>query len=185
MRVIAGKFRGRRLKGPAHPGLRPTSARVRKALFDIIGPRVTGARILDLFAGTGSLGIEALSRGAASVAFVECDRRAVMLLRANLAALGLGAAETEVIRAPVAEALPRLAALGDRYNLVLADPPYETGLVNRTLAALVDGRHLAPGGLVVIEHRAGEDLTAPPGMMLLDRRRYGDTGLSFLVLKKA
>ena len=100
MRVIAGQYGGRRLKGPAHAGLRPTADRVREALFNILGPRAAGARVLDLFAGTGGLGIEALSRGAASAVFVERDRRALDLLRANLALFDLMPGTAEIIPEP-------------------------------------------------------------------------------------
>ena len=105
MRIVAGRFGGRRLKGPEHAGLRPTADRVREALFNILAARVAGAGVLDLFAGTGGLGFEALSRGAASAVFVERDRRAVSLLRANLAALGLTPGEAEVIPGDVMAAL--------------------------------------------------------------------------------
>ncbi|MGQ9779151.1 MAG: 16S rRNA (guanine(966)-N(2))-methyltransferase RsmD [Bacillota bacterium] len=125
MRIVAGRFRGRRLQGPRHPGLRPTAEKVRKAVFDILGPRVAGAVVLDLFAGAGGLGLEALSRGAKQVIFVERDRRALDLLRRNLRELGLAEGEeVRVVAGDVRMVLSRLAGAGERFDLVLADPPY-------------------------------------------------------------
>ncbi|MGE5528219.1 MAG: 16S rRNA (guanine(966)-N(2))-methyltransferase RsmD [Patescibacteria group bacterium] len=179
MRVIAGRFGGRRLKRPVRLDLRPTSDRVRESLFNILGPRVAGATVLDLFAGTGGLGIEALSRGASRAIFVERDRRAGDLIRRNLAMLGLGSGEAEVRGEPVADALAALAACGCRFDLVLADPPYGAGAARDTLASLARGGLVSPGGLAVLEHAAKESIPAPDGMILVDRRGYGDTALSF------
>jgi len=180
MRVVAGRFGGRRLRSLTHTGLRPTSERVREALFAILGQQVTGARTLDLFAGTGGLGIAALSRGAAVAVFVERDRRAVSLLRANLALLGLGPGEAELVIGPVASALRNLAGQGRQFDLVLADPPYEAGVAGLTLSALAGGHLVAADGLVVLEHRASVSFIVPAGLILADRRAYGDTVLSFL-----
>lgn len=179
MRVIAGRFGGRRLQGPAHGGLRPTADRVREALFNILGPRAVGAVVLDLFAGTGSLGIEALSRGAIKAVFVERDRRALSLLRRNLADLALGPGEAEIVAAPVAAALPSLAGRF-RFDLVFADPPYDAGLLRGTMTALAEARLLRPGGLAVLEHRTIDPPAAGGRWLCVDRRVYGDTTLSFL-----
>lgn len=179
MRIVAGRFGGRRLKGPEHAGLRPTAERVREAIYNILGARVAEARVLDLFAGTGGLGIEALSRGAVSAVFVERERRAVSLLRANLAALGLAHGEAEVITGDAVAALRRLAGQGRRFELILADPPYEAGMADRTLAAVAETGLLAPGGLLVWERRADQMVAAPSGLVLADSRTYGDTALSF------
>lgn len=178
MRVIAGRFGGRRLKSPTHTGLRPTTDRVREALFNIIGGRAVGARVLDLFAGTGSLGIEALSRGAIGAVFLERDRRAVLLLRDNLAALRLNPEESKIIAAPVAEGLRRLAG-NARFDLIFADPPYEAEVIDATLALLAEGHLIAPGGLVVVEHRAVVPVAAPRALAQSDQRVYGDTALTF------
>ena len=179
MRIVAGRFGGRRLKGPEHAGLRPTAERVREAIYNVLGARVADARVLDLFAGTGGLGLEALSRGAVSAVFVERERRAVSLLRTNLAALGLAPGEAEVIPGDAIAALRRLAGQGRRFELILADPPYDAGMADRTLAAVVETGLLAPGGLLVWEHRANQAIAAPPGLILADKRTYGDTALSY------
>ncbi len=170
MRVVAGRFGGRRLSAPPGRGTRPTSDRVREALFSILGP-LDGARALDLYAGSGALGIEALSRGAAEAVFVERDARAADVLRANLEALG---AEAELRRVDVLAALREARKRGETYDLVLCDPPYRLapGLgrsLGEALAPL-----LAAGARVVTEsdRRAPLDLDDLP---LTDERRYGDT----------
>ena len=170
MRVIAGRFGGRRLAAPPGRTTRPTSDRVREALFSILGP-LDGERVLDLYAGSGALGIEALSRGAGSVVFVECDARAAAVLRGNLEALG---AEVEVRRVDVLAALRDARERGETYDLVLCDPPYRLAPgLGRSL-----GEALAPviasAARVVTEsdRRTPLDLHLLP---LTDERRYGDT----------
>ena len=175
MRVIAGTLGGRRLKAPPGRATRPTSDRVREALFSMLGD-VEGARVLDLFAGTGALGIEALSRGAARAVFVERDRRAAAVLRENLAALGLGAERAELRRG---DALAALRTAGEReelYDLVFIDPPYAdaAGLGERLSALLAP--LLAPAARVVSE----SDRRAPLALDLpiATERRYGDTSIT-------
>ncbi|HEX2086161.1 MAG TPA: 16S rRNA (guanine(966)-N(2))-methyltransferase RsmD [Solirubrobacteraceae bacterium] len=169
MRIVAGRFGGRRLAAPAGRATRPTSDRVREALFSILGP-LDGAGVLDLYAGSGALGIEALSRGAASAVFVERDPRAVATLRANLAALAIDA---EVRRADALAALRDARERGETYDLVLCDPPYRQAPgLGRSLGEAL-GPVLAQGARVVTEsdRRAPLDLEIP----LTDERRYGDT----------
>jgi 16S rRNA (guanine966-N2)-methyltransferase len=148
MRVIAGTLKGRRLESPGWPGLRPTSDRLRETLFNVLAPRMAGVRFLDGYAGTGAVGIEAMSRGAATVTFVESDRRATALIAANLRRCGLGEG-CAIIRAGFIEAAGgRLPAAG--FDLVWLDPPYEIAdLVAPLEAAAV---LVTAGGLVVLEH---------------------------------
>jgi 16S rRNA (guanine(966)-N(2))-methyltransferase RsmD len=158
-------------------GLRPTSARVREALFDILGGRVAGAEVLDLFAGTGAVGIEALSRGARRAVFVEADARAVRLIAANLRRAGLEGAAT-VVAGDAARALERLRAQGAKFSIVFLDPPYAEGAppdVLQASAALVE-----PGGVLVVEHGArGRVALEPPAGLAAGRRySYGDSRLS-------
>ncbi len=171
MRIIAGRYKGRRLTAPPGIDTRPTSDRARQALFDTLmhAPwaegAVHGTAVLDVFAGTGALGLEALSRGAASAAFIESGRPALVALRANIAACGAGA----LCRVVAADALtpPRGAASG----LVFLDPPYGQGLVPLALAALAKAGWLAPEALIVAEVGAGE---APPtALPLLAERLHG------------
>ena len=169
MRIIAGVAKGRRLRSPGG-ATRPLTDRAKEALFSALGARVPGARVLDLFAGSGSLGLEALSRGADAATFVERDRAALSALRANIEAVGLGGS---VVPADVARALE--GAPGE-YDLVFVDPPWEHSLasVEEVLAA-VDGL-LAPGATVVVHRRAGEPAPAPPPPWSAPvERKYGDT----------
>jgi 16S rRNA (guanine(966)-N(2))-methyltransferase RsmD len=169
MRVIAGLYRGRRLTAPPGTDTRPTSDRVREALFSILGP-LDGATVLDLFAGSGALGIEALSRGAREVLFCDSSRRAADVIRANLRALGIDA---RVVCDDARRVLRTAHAQGDAYDLVFLDPPYRQA--ERWAADLTAGvvPVLAPAGRVVTE----SDRRAPLelGLPLVDERRYGDT----------
>ncbi|HSQ37401.1 MAG TPA: 16S rRNA (guanine(966)-N(2))-methyltransferase RsmD [Acidimicrobiia bacterium] len=179
MRVIAGIAKGRRLLAPRGEGTRPMMDRAREGLFSSLGGTVAGARVLDLYAGTGSLGLEALSRGAADAVFVERGRAALAALRANVAAVGLGG---EVVAGDVDTYLERAAG---PFDLVFVDPPYARPLasVERALGRLV--RLLAAGGTVVLHRRAGEGLGLLPGLAVIDRRRYGDTEITRLVKEEA
>jgi 16S rRNA (guanine966-N2)-methyltransferase len=170
MRVIAGRYGGRRLQAPPGEATRPTSDRVREALFSVLGDRVDGARVLDLFAGSGALGIEALSRGAAEATFVDSAAAAIRAVRANLEALG---ADAEVRRADVRRFLGGASAAARQYDLVFLDPPYRlAGRLGGELTLALPAV-LAPGAAVVAE----SDRRAPLelGLPILDERRYGDT----------
>jgi 16S rRNA (guanine966-N2)-methyltransferase len=172
VRVIAGRYRGRRLQAPRGTDVRPTSDRVREALFSILGD-IGGLRVLDLFAGSGALAIEALSRGAASAVLVERDPRAVAVIRANLDALGLAAPAATVVAAPARTALRSASARGDTYDLIFLDPPYRSAPgLGRELSAALEPL-LTGGGRVVSEsdRRAPLELALP----LTHERRYGDT----------
>jgi len=177
LRLTGGQGRGRRVAAAALRGLRPTSARVREALFDILGARVDGAAFLDLFAGTGAVGLEALSRGAGRVVFVEADGRAARLIAGNVRAAGLPGAVT-LIEHEATRALERLAAAGDAFSIVFLDPPYAAGappaILDRS-AALV-----AAGGVLVIEHggHGAAAIDTPAGLRAGRRYRYGDSRLS-------
>ena len=186
VRIAAGLHRGRKLAVPQLDGVRPTPARVREALFDILahrewavagGPLPAGARVLDLFAGSGALGLEALSRGAREVLFVERERGARDAIHRNIATLG---EESRAFILP-RDALRPGARLGQApFELVLADPPYRSGLAAPALAALVREHWLAPRAVAVAELDAREDFVPPAGFESIDERRYGDTRLVFL-----
>src|SRR5712691_8240569 len=179
MRVIAGEFKGRRLAAPRGAVTRPTADQVRVALMDALAPWLPGARALDLFAGSGGVGLEALSRGAAHVTFVERDARAVAALAANVRALGVGS-RARVVRAEVGRALGRLAAAGERYDVVFLDPPYDGDLGAATLAALGDGAVTAPAAVVVAQHFTKRPPAPAYGVLAAFRtRRFGETTLTF------
>jgi 16S rRNA (guanine(966)-N(2))-methyltransferase RsmD len=173
-RIVAGTAGGRRLVVPPR-GARPTTDRVREALFNMLAARLDfdGLRVLDLFAGSGALGLEALSRGAASALFVESDRRAAEVITRNIATVGLPGAA--VRRAAVAAVL---AGPGEPVDLVFADPPYDvtTSEVDAVLAALDRGGWVAPGAVVVVERpSSAPELTWPTNWTAWPSRRYGDT----------
>jgi len=175
MRVIAGTLGGRRLRAPAGRATRPTSDRVREALFSMLG-ELDGARVLDLFAGSGALGIEALSRGAAHAVFVERDAGAAAVLRENLRALGVGPERAELRHADARAALRHASASGETYDLVFIDPPYgEASTWSPRLAALLP-ELLAPGGRAVAESDRRRPLAL--GLPVETERRYGDTSIT-------
>ena len=178
MRLTGGTDRGRKLRAPRGSGTRPTASRVREAIFNILGP-APDAPVLDLYAGTGALGIEALSRGAAKAVFIERDARALAALGRNLKEMGL-AGRAVIVGAKVAAGIARLADTTDRFAWVFIDPPYASNEAEQTLAALASCALLAPGAVIVVEH---DKRNVPPDqageLYLADRRFYGDTGVSF------
>ena len=177
MRVTGGRLGGRRLVAPPS-GVRPTADRVREALFARLHD-LDGARVLDLYAGTGALGIEALSRGAAHVVFVERSNASLAALRRNLLALELDDC-TRVVRGDVRSALRRIADEQMRFDLVLADPPYADAALAEPLALLVTGGLLAPDATVVVERSRRHPLPSVAGLVSQGSRRYGDTELEWL-----
>ncbi len=181
MRVVGGRLRGRAIAAPKSKTIRPTADRLRESLFNILthafDDPVTGARVLDLFAGTGALGIEALSRGAAFVQFVDDGAEARALLRENTATLGLGGT-SRIFRRDATK-------LGDAhpaapFSLVFLDPPYGHGLATAALAAARTGGWLTPDALVVVEEAVKAQFAAPVEFSEIDRRRYDDTEFVFL-----
>ena len=175
MRVIAGRYKGRRLKAPTWEGLRPTSDKLRETLFNVLAPRIESARVLDGYAGTGAVGIEALSRGAAHVTFIEKNRRAAALIAANLKECGIDGGYT-IQCAGLVAALDALPA-ADVFDLILLDPPYDIEHADAALEAAA--RHLARNGVVVLERSTRRE---PPESGALRRVRdvkSGDSTLTF------
>lgn len=183
MRIIAGEFRGRRLAA-VKGRIRPTSDRVREAIFNVLGPLVVEAEVLDLFAGTGALSLEALSRGARDAVLVEDQGTALNILRRNIKALGLGS-RTRVLPLPVSKALKKLAGQEEQFNLVFLDPPYERGLALKTLLALQGAGLLLPEARIMAEHSQRETLPEEVGRLQLSQcRRYGDTQVAFYQVRE-
>jgi 16S rRNA (guanine966-N2)-methyltransferase len=181
MRIVGGRFRGRALQAPKSQAIRPTADRLREALFNILahayGDPVADARVLDLFAGTGALGLEALSRGARFVLFIDSAAEARGLIRANVDALGVGGA-TKIFRRDATALGP--AGPVEPFTLAFLDPPYGQGLAKRALASARDGGWLKFDALVVVEEGADAGFTPPQGFAEEERRDYDDTQFVFL-----
>ncbi len=183
MRVIAGKYRSRRLLPVGKLPLRPTSDRLRETLFDILGPRVSGASFLDLFSGTGAVGIEALSRGAAPIFLAEHEPRACSLIRRNLDSLGISAGAVLLPMDAIA-AIDHLASRKLTLDFIFLDPPYHSApLTQKTLARLQTSSLLAPSALIILEHLRRSPLPDSCSRLALLRTvLQGDSALSFLSL---
>ena len=187
LRVIAGSLKGRRLNAPSWEGLRPTSDKLRETIFNILAPRIAGARVLDAYAGTGALGIEALSRGARAVTFIERDRRAQTLIEENLARCGI-ADGYAIIRASVDSALTTLRKRGrtpfsdDGFDVVLLDPPYHDAAPDATVAAA--GDVMTGHGVLVLEHARTQRPAETAGRLVRTREvASGDSALTLYELK--
>ena len=181
MKISGGKFRGRTLSEPKDNRVRPTSDKVRQAIFNILAHHDFGtgfvfenAKVIDIFAGTGALGIEALSRGASFCLFVDDSAESRALIRRNIEMLDLTGA-TKIWRRDGAELGSHVAGAGGPFDLAFLDAPYRRGLTERALASLVQGGWLTPSALVVAETAADESLIAPQSFRLVDRRSYGET----------
>lgn len=181
MRIVAGSAKGRALQGPRPSSrhIRPTADRVRETIFNILGQWLEGQAVLDLFAGTGALALEALSRGAGRAVLVDSDREALALCRQNTDALGFSS-QVEILAQPVARAVEALGRRGARFELIFADPPYAARGVEAVLEQVEQAGLLAPGGMLVIEHDKRESAPeAHQGFSRADQRRFGDTLVSF------
>lgn len=179
MRVIAGKVKGRRLKAPKGRAVRPTGARVKESLFNILPHDLSGLKILDLFAGSGNLSVEALSRGAAEAILVDVSPKVGKIIRDNLKTLGF-ADRSQVWTAPALRAIRRLAGKKETFDIIFLDPPYEKGWTEKVLGAISKENLLRESGMVVAEHSVREEIQESYGCLVLkDHRRYGTSALSF------
>jgi 16S rRNA (guanine966-N2)-methyltransferase len=183
MRIVGGRLRSRALVAPKTQAIRPTADRLRESLFNVLthayDDPVSGARVLDLFAGTGALGLEAVSRGADFALFVDNGAEARALIRENVTALGVAGA-TRIFRRDatrLGEAHPN-----EPFSLVFLDPPYGQGLAEQALGSAREGGWLTPGALIVVEEAAGSTFQAPAGFAERERRRYDTTELVFLAI---
>ena len=177
MRIIAGEWRGRKLVAPAGQQTRPTADRTRETLFSMLASRLgsfEGLRVADLYAGSGALGLEALSRGAANATLIESDRAAIRAIEANVASLGAG--QRLAVRAMSAAKLP----VGESFELVFADPPYEPGSGTAVAEAVAKAGWLAEGGWMAVETRRGDTVTPPDGWQIAGERDVGRARLTLL-----
>ena len=179
MRLSGGERCGQRLAAPRGAKTRPTPAKVREALFAVLGRRVEGARVLDLFAGSGALGFEAISRGAASVVFVDNDANAVMSIRRNAVRLIPDPERWRILPTTASRALRTLRGT---FDVVLVDPPYQRGAAEE-LTLLMQRGLLAASGVAVVEHPSSAQAPLPASLSLLKQTRYGDTALTFAVVR--
>ena len=177
MRIIGGTYRSRPLYAPKGQTTRPTLDQTREAVFNILQMRVADARFLDLYAGSGAVALEALSRGAASAVLCDQSRAACQCIRENIARLGCGD-RARLLEMPDQRAISQLEKESDRFDLIYLDPPYAMDLAP-VLAALKDAQLLAEGGLIIAEHDAHADFPAPEGWRMARRKVYRDTALSF------
>jgi len=182
LRVIAGSAKGRPLKAGRGRHIRPTPAKIREALFDILGERIKGSSFLDLFAGSGAIGIEALSRGAREVIFVDNSGQAIYLIRHNLTTCGFEQ-KARLYQLEVSRALTSLRRDKESFNIIFLDPPYYTDLAEKTLGLLGKGELLAPDGVIIAEHTRHQRLAPFYGRLTRGSiHRFGDTCLSFYAI---
>lgn len=180
MRIIAGSAKGHRLSLPRGKSIRPTTDRVREALFNILAPRIQDARFLDLYSGSGSVGLEALSRGASSVAFVDMDANSIATVMENLKRSRLSSEHAAVYKGDAIQVLAKLNKQILSFDVVFMDPPYACRLVEPTLVAIGSASLLRPGGLVIVEHCIGEEVPRYVNNLEIESvRQYGDSILSF------
>ena len=179
MRVIGGQSRGKRLIGPKSLNVRPTADRVKETLFNILPRELDGYAVLDLFAGTGSLSIEAISRGAQSAVLVDAAAKSVVMIRENLKRLGYDN-RARVMAMPAARALRQLSKQERSFDLIFVDPPYERAWIDKVMVFIGGSNLLKPSGWLVVEHSAREPIDECYGRLrCIDQRKFGDTRLSF------
>ncbi|HEX5735562.1 MAG TPA: 16S rRNA (guanine(966)-N(2))-methyltransferase RsmD [Blastocatellia bacterium] len=179
MRVIGGKYRGRTLRAPHGAEVRPTSDRLRETLFNIIAPWIEGSRFLDICAGSGAVGIEALSRGAACVTFIDSSRRACAVIESNLASLAI-TSDAIIINRDAVAALKRLSGDEAKFDIIFFDPPYASEVYSQVLSVLAAGHLLAPEARVIAEHRAKTPPAAEYGGLKIFREvKQGESALAF------
>ena len=188
LRIVGGAFRGRKISAPSGQNTRPTTDRTRESLFNILAHKpefdLEGARVIDLFAGSGALGLEAMSRGASFCLFVDTDASARGAIRDNVEALGLFG-NTRIHRRPADSLGTKPAGVGPRFTLAFLDPPYRKDLITPCLQILSEGGWLAEGALLCAEHAAGETFRPPQDMVFEETRSFGDTEISFLRVQPA
>lgn len=183
LRITGGQLRGRKIKTLEGKGTRPMLSRIRKSLFDLIGNRITDADFLDLFAGTGSVGIEALSRNAASATFIEKEAAAIEVINGNLSLFDLSG-RARVYRRDVLSWLSLVAGEGEAFDIIFVGPPYFQNLADKVLEQIPGAGILKEDGLIFIQHYKKEKIVVPDGLELAEERKYGDMFLSIITLKK-
>jgi len=182
MRIISGKYKRRKLITPRNLSIRPTTDKQRESLFNILADDVVNTRVLDLYAGTGALGIEAISRGAQSAVFVDNNRQAIQIIKKNIKQLEIGS-QTTVFQRDINRNLSCLG--GYQFDLIFMDPPYQHDYIDRTLIQLCQKNCLADHSLIVAEHAISDQMSIPDDLVRIDYRVYGQTQFSFLEQSRA
>lgn len=183
MRIITGKARGLKLTTPKNMDVRPTSDRVKESLFNIIGTKIVGTHVLDLFAGTGNLGLEAWSRGAAKIVFIDESQASLQLVRSNIAK-AKAEKETTVIKGNAVKVIADLAAREERFDFIFCDPPYNKGLPAQIIEQVAKYDIVVSGGYLIVEHSQHESLPElPVKLEIIRSEKYGETLISFLRCK--
>ncbi len=185
VRIIAGKYGSVRIHSPGGRNVRPTTDRVREAIFSILGEDVVGVSVLDLFAGSGAMGLEALSRGASKAIFVEKSKKAASVIFRNIKDLGIEREVFEVVICDSLDYLKKAFRKGNRYGLVFIDPPYESSLGNEALDFFDHFPLLEEGGILVCEFKRGRALTIPAGISVFKEKVYGDSSVTFCKIREA
>ncbi len=180
MRIITGRARGLQLTAPKTYDVRPTADRVKESVFNIIGSRIIGAKVVDLFAGTGNLGLESWSRGAAAVTFIDESRESLRLVQSNIARCR-AEKDCVIIKGSAPQVAERLALQGEAFDFAFCDPPYNKGLVQQIISVLGRKSFLKPGGYLVVERSVHDVLPPlPQGCELVRSSRYGETIVDFI-----
>lgn len=183
MRVISGELKGRKLEKLEGMDIRPTSDRVKESLFNMFGIRIFDSSFLDLFAGTGAIGIEAYSRGAARIVFVDADARSIQVLKGNLQKLNI-LDKTEIYNIDYMNAINKLSADGRSFDIIFMDPPYLRGYEKNALKEVSDKNLLSTDGIIVVEHDLLDDMPERAGRLAIRRqKKYGKTMLTFYTIE--
>ncbi len=178
MRIIAGEKKSRRIDAPEGQDTRPTADRIKEALFSILQRRLYDARVLDLYAGSGALSLEALSRGAASAQLVDKSYKACKVIQRNIQALGYEE-QAKLLNMEDIKAVERMEVQGKEFDLIFLDPPYRMNMTD--MMGRLEKKLLAEDGMIICEHDRNTPPGTPPALQLQDRREYGNTGISFFV----
>ena len=183
MRIITGKARGLKLITPKDYNVRPTADRVKESLFNILAGKFCASRVLDAFAGTGNLGLEAWSRGAEQVVFIDENVNSLKLVNTNVAKAH-AEKEVKIIKGNALNIIETLCQKGEKFDIIFSDPPYDKGLNEKIYKKLLDNSILKPGGTLVLEHSASEDPTSYiDAAVNIRTEKYGDTGISLIIWK--
>lgn len=181
MRIISGSAKGKMISAPKGLKTRPTAARIKESLFSILQAHIVDSRVLDLFAGSGNLGLEAISRGAAEAFFVDKDRGSIQVIKENIKQLGFSS-QSQVIQADYLIALKQLKKMGESFDVVFLDPPYKKGFISSAIHPIIEMGLIDENGWIIAEHDSKDTIMNEKGIFkVVDVRYYGTTSISFIM----